>query len=65
MTEKKSVVEITERQELARLITKYGYSDTDQNGQIVIYTGLAWDQDDNLVALSWDENDEITTNPID
>ena len=40
-----------EDQDLIRLIAKYGFEETDNDGQIVIYTGLMYDKDNKIVKF--------------
>ena len=40
-----------EEQHLIRLIVKYGFEETDNDGQIVIYTGLMYDKDNKIVKF--------------
>lgn len=41
--------------DIIAFIKKYGCEDTDNYGQIVIYTGLMYDEDDNIVQ--WKDGD--------
>jgi len=40
-----------EQQDLIRLIAKYGFEETDNDGQIVIYTGLMYDKNNKIVKF--------------
>jgi hypothetical protein len=40
-----------EDQDLIRLIAKYGFEETDNDGQIVIYTGLMYDENNKIVKF--------------
>ena len=42
--------------DIIAFIKKYGCEDTDNYGQIVIYTGLMYDKDDNIVQ--WKDKDD-------
>jgi hypothetical protein len=37
--------------DLIRLIAKYGFEETDNDGQIVIYTGLMYDENNKIVKF--------------
>jgi len=44
--------------EFWKIVDKYGWSvETDNEGQVVIYTGLKWNETDELVSLSEGEQE--------
>ena len=45
------------KQELVRLIQMCGGGETDNDGQIVIYTGMMYDEDDNIVPFVCPDED--------